>query len=338
MGHFNNTLSLKANKMRTVLALLASLAAVVSGQMRADPGPDCWYPSNICAFGVADGVLRQEAIDTVANPTADLQAMACYGLCKAEGGCTDFTLFVSSRMSTCYLLDNCQEDSEAVCIEKGNCISGPADCVPVSVNADCPQIDKANTAAGNIHWQCSDGDGASINGYTESSIKAGSSCLLRCESWEALDGSDGFLNSECLADGTWSVPLTNNGEAELSFPAKPEAGDYPKPNEVQPYACGCKDLNVVWPLGEGVLPADQFSYDPSTEMGTDFVCKDTIDTATGEFIINTDNSCKLFCDSYLLADVRCVNGEWTGQPELGFWCYDEPSQDDALTPAPGGPE
>ena len=128
--------------------------------------------------------------------------------------------------------------------------------------------------------------------------------------------------------------MANDGEVELDFPAKPDGGEYPTPADEQGYSCGCKALDVVWPLGENVLPADQFYYDPSAEKGTDFVCSQSIDTADGEFIIETDNSCILFCDSYLVADVRCLNGEWTGQPELGFWCYQEPiKEDNALTPA-----
>ena len=107
---------------------------------------------------------------------------------------------------------------------------------------------------------------------------------------------------------------------------------YPTPSEEHSLTCGCEDLSVKWPpLRDS---EDQIFYDPSAEKGTDFVCQQSIDTASGEFIIETDNSCILFCDSYLVADVRCLNGEWTGQPELGFWCYQEPiKEDNALTPA-----
>ena len=163
--------------MKTVLALLASSVAVAYGQLRAAPGPLCWYPSHICAFGASDGVIKQQNVDN--SKTKDEQALDCHDLCDPADGCTDFTLFISSRMSTCYLLSSCTVDSEAVCIEKGTCFSGPEDCNDVNDNKPCDAIDVANTAAGNIHWQCTDEDGKYFNGYTASDIKAGSTCMLR---------------------------------------------------------------------------------------------------------------------------------------------------------------
>ena len=41
-----------------------------------------------------------------------------------------------------------------------------------------------------------------------------------------------------------------------------------------------------------------------------------------------DNYCSLYCDDFFVAHAQCLAGEWTGQPELGFWCYTEPTQYD----------
>ena len=45
----------------------------------------------------------------------------------------------------------------------------------------------------------------------------------------------------------------------------------------------------------------------------------------GEWAIEPDNTCKLFCDGHYVATAQCLDGFWTGNPEWGFWCYTEPS-------------
>lgn len=256
--------------------------------------------------------------------------MECYDLCAADGTCTDFTLNSIRGTPTCYLLDSCTLNTDDFCLDSGTCKSGPKDCDAANTNANCLAIDSAQTAAGNIHWQCTDIDGVPFNGYTAGAdgISAGSVCVLRCESWEAQDGTDGYLTSTCLANGDWEATKASDGTADLAFP-QPDT-TYPTPADEQVFACGCQNLEVVWPLGAAA--SDQWWYDPSDEEGTDFVCNNPIDTENGNFIIETGNTCILFCDSHLVADVRCINGEWTGQPELGFWCYKQPVEENGLGP------
>jgi len=260
------------------------------------------------------------------------QTEECYNQCNADGSCNFFTLRVSRGVPKCYFLAACTQETDDVCIDAGTCFSGPNDCTSLPDNAPCPQIDPANTAAGKIHWQCTDIDSNAFNGYTATDISAGSECVLRCESWEAKNGDTAHLVSTCQDDGTWTATKASNAEEttedELAFPVYDDVtGAYPKPDEVQTFACGCPDLHVEWTdAGTG----DVFYYDPNTEPGTEFICEKAIDNY-GEYVIETDNHCILFCDSYLVADVRCLNGEWTGEPDLGFWCYTEPSLDNALT-------
>jgi len=323
-------------KTKTVTFLLAAFSSATYGQNKATPGDACWYAKK-CETGQSDGLITTAAIDTLVANTFELQVMACYDACGLQSGCTDFTLNTFRGNPTCYLLNACTENTDDICLERGTCKSGPVDCTSEPDKTDCPAIDPAGTAAGNIHWQCTDGDGSSFNGYTVSSITADSTCVLRCESWELATGGDGYLKSTCQSDGSWSPTVASDESAELGFPVPSfpvDAPVYPTPADAQEFACGCKNLLVQWPVvdPDPADNSDQWFYDPSFETGTDFVCDNAIDTETGEFIIETDNKCLLFCDSHLVADVRCLNGEWTGQPELGFWCYQFPEKDDQITP------
>ena len=49
-----------------------------------------------------------------------------------------------------------------------------------------------------------------------------------------------------------------------------------------------------------------------------------------EFTIVTGQLCEFFCDFHLVATVTCVGGKWTGEPELGYWCYHFPLKKYAL--------
>jgi len=224
------------------------------------------------------------------------------------------------------------------CLGAGTCKSGPKDCGPVNDNANCPKITSDNTPAGTIHWQCTDSGSNPINGYTATDIAPETTCILSCESWEDTLGNNGQLKSTCQNDGTWSVTKASDDNAELAFPLFTDVPDgdgatYPTPAGESSLECGCKNLDVKWPQApeDGVTP---WWYDPNFETGTDFVCDEPIVTDAGEYSIKTGNTCTLFCDAHLVATVRCLNGEWTGNPEFGFWCYVEPEQGNGLTTPP----
>ena len=123
--------------------------------------------------------------------------------------------------------------------------------------------------------------------------------------------------------------------------------------------CSCRPLELQWPYN---LPSDttddsepRVYYDPNREEAAKFYCKDqNIYTGNGVVLVilflsffrkkgtnifwkhNTDvyckvepdNYCSLYCDDFFVAHAQCLDGEWTGQPELGFWCYTEPTQYD----------
>merc|ERR1711872_18188 len=340
MGTHHHTTVMEGTKIKTVTFLLAAFSSPTYGQNKASPGNDCWYTKK-CQTGQSDGLIRTEPIDTNTATTFDDQVMECYDACGLEPSCTDFTLNTFRGNPTCYLLNTCTDNTDDICLEQGTCKSGPADCTSEPEKKDCPAIASANTPTGNIHWQCTDGDGSPFNGYTATAIKAESTCVLRCESWELKSGGEGYLKSTCQSNGEWSDTVASDfddtADAELAFPSFPDGQSaYPTPAETQAFLCGCKSLPVQWPVEDpdDSVDGDQWWYDPNTEEGTDFVCDKPIEWKNGEYIIETDNKCLLFCDSHLVADVRCLNGEWTGQPELGFWCYQFPEKDDKITPAP----
>jgi len=169
-----------------------------------------------------------------------------------------------------------------------------------------------------------------VNGYSADSITSGSTCILRCSSWKTIGDSEGYLESTCSDDGEWSITMANDGNVALDFPPFPDESKYPQPDdEIQNLQCECRSLEVKWPLNaaEGV---DTWWYDPNFEAGTVLVCDDPISIDGGEYTIKTGNACILFCDSHLVATVKCLNGEWTGNPERGFWCYKEPKQENKL--------
>jgi len=321
-------------KVEALVAVLLSMGAGASCQLRAAPGDTCWYPNYICSINVP---ADTKTIDTDANPTFVDQTLDCYNQCSAAGAgnCDYFTIWSFQGKSTCYFLTSCDEEYDKQCSKSGTCKSGPTDCGSITNdNANCPPIDPDNTPSGNIHWQCIDIESNSFNGYTVQDIQAGSQCVLRCESWEDTSGEAAHLVSTCQNDGTWSPTIASNeatSGAELEFPPYPaDTGIYPTPDQMQTFGCGCKDLHVEWATDFTNLDTF-FYYDPNTEPGTEFICEQSINQSQGTYIITTENKCILFCDSYLVADVRCLNGEWTGQPELGFWCYTQPHPDNEIT-------
>jgi len=70
-------------------------------------------------------------------------------------------------------------------------------------------------------------------------------------------------------------------------------------------------------------------YDPNTEPGTKFKCDDWIESKyskPGGWTITHQDRCSLYCSNERKAvtSVYCKAGEWKGEPERGFWCYNRP--------------
>merc|ERR1711874_634978 len=136
-------------------------------------------------------------------------------------------------------------------------------------------------------------------------------------------GNAARLVSQCGVDGAWTE--AQNFDGELAYPAYPAgASSYPTPDAIEADAlpCGCPPLEVKWPYED---PAG-FYYDPNAEPAADFICDTPVDTeGMTTYNIETTNTCVLYCDDHYVATAKCQNGEWLGNPEWGFWCYEEPT-------------
>merc|ERR1719206_926331 len=228
------------------------------------------------------------------------------------------------------------------CIAKGNCISGPNDCTEVPQT--CPVV--ASLPEGFSRWQCVDINMEPINPYSVQP-PVGTICYQTCQSWTDMNGNSARLVSVCeegASVGAWSE-AQNVDNNELAYPKYPMDGtfdtSYPTPDMDQDsaLACGCEPLEVRWPYEDtGAGPGDY--YDPNAEPAANFICNTEVDMSTNEYKIDTTNICVLYCDDHYVATAKCQNGEWPGNPEWGFWCYEEPSAlagGEATTPDPATP-
>ena len=71
----------------------------------------------------------------------------------------------------------------------------------------------------------------------------------------------------------------------------------------------CKPLNLT--------------YNPNTELGTDFHCKTPLDWNSLPVKLEPSNHCVLMCSGMMMANIECKEGLWTGNPGLGLWCHHE---------------
>lgn len=296
------------------LALLAMAAAAA-----ADPA--CWYGA-LCPY--SENQEKQFNIDTSAGngaETLEEQMLACQALCSQDNAdtgtedCQHFSVHSFRGVTTCYLLEECEDPSSVdVCLSAASlpCNSGPLDC---AVNSNCAVLDASMTEAGKIEWQCDE-----VNPYSQQ-VPEGKTCFLSCNAWVDSNGSPAMISSICT--GGAYQDSTVQGANPADVPALPDS--YPKPDALaaDQVPCGCADYNMQWDDAGTMV-----DYDPNTLPGTDFICTeeyiDKTDTADWKFILTTSNTCRLFCDSYHVATMACENGVWTGQPELGAWCYAEP--------------
>jgi len=223
----------------------------------------------------------------------------------------------------CFLMLTCDKNTEDTCLDEGICGGGLGDCEDQTGCEPLPPFD-ADTDD-RIRWICDHVD----NPYdVDGEIPVGSACTLSCEGWIDDNGDTVNVLSTCAADLSWSAPVIKAPGAadgvnvdKATVPALAEK-TIPKPDTVaaEQITCGCGPRAMAW--------ADTINYDPNLMPGTTFICQngEYLVGAEGEkkFIIAEDMTCRLYCDGYHVATIECLNGDWTGQPELGAWCYYEP--------------
>merc|ERR1712215_431876 len=199
-------------------------------------------------------------------------------------------------------------------------MSGPADCENYEAEkATCPML----TALGGdyLNWNCYLG-ATPINPYS-GVLPVGTICKQSCPSWKSAEtGEQSQFESTCeLVAGVagWSTTTTHDGKLINHFDAT-----FPQPDadENSAWQCNCVPLELKWPYDPTGLTGN--FYDPNDEEAADFICNQSLGDAA--WTIDGSNSCSLYCDQHYVATAECVDGEWTGNPEWGFWCYDEPTQ------------
>merc|ERR1711892_315505 len=119
MGIHNPTTAMKGQTVRSLILTLAFFGST-GGQLRVEPGEDCWYNYK-CETDGASGEVLSEA--DMADP-----ALACYTQCGLDPGCTDFTVNQFRGSGTCYLLSECSKSFNENCLVQKTCFSGPKDC------------------------------------------------------------------------------------------------------------------------------------------------------------------------------------------------------------------
>jgi len=276
----------------------------------------CYYQDMYCNHNYKTYVLAEKEC----NEYDDEET--CRQFCAETAGCKHFTWY-KTRKAMCYALSDCEEERNAICLTKGACISGPMSCdnsTTVVTGCESP----AQLSPEYIPWQCNGPQGNVLTAAEMSeTLTVGSTCYLGCDSWKTAAGSRGYLESTCGSDGEWTSTAPHNGEGELDTPK----GPYPLPtagntSDPSPLKCSCSSLHVTWPTNAS---DNNYYYNPNDEDGTEFKCSEAAQTNDGNFVVQEDNSCILYCDTHLTASVSCNDGVWTGEPHKGFWCYTEPT-------------
>jgi len=276
----------------------------------------CEYTHSYCNFNYY--VIDSHVMDNPNNKTDE-----CRQSCQNNADCKHFTWFEARGETRCYLLSQChpvqENDAECLQADPKKCESGPRECLAnvteVVTGCDPP----TNLNPDFIQWQCNDVEGNVMSAQElNETVRVGTKCYLRCDSWLSQSGQQGYLESECSGDGLWSQTQPHNGEASLDFPPPP----YPLPTadettDVKPLSCECDALPLI---AEGT----DLYYNPNDEVGADFLCTSGLDNSNQTWSIQKDNECTLWCDNHLVAEARCNNGLWTGQPTKEFWCYEKP--------------
>ena len=294
------------------LLLLCSLLGLARSQSSTTPVPvtpseGCWYGS-LCAYSDDNDISY--VIPSPQDADLDSRMAWCYNQCINELTCTDFTVFGSRGSHTCYLLTNCDSKSnDDSCLDAKTCNSGPKDCAN---NNNC-DILPSPPPADTIPWEC-DHD---VNPYAQQ-VPEGTQCFISCNAWLDSTEKQASIVSECV-QGAWQAPeVIPYGIDEADIPALPSI--LPKPDDQDQAVCGCAPYDMTW---ENSVTGDLIDYDPNTLPGTDFLCTGadyiTDDGTNLKFVLQPQMTCRMFCDNYHIATMTCVNGLWTGEPELGAW-------------------
>jgi len=274
-----------------------------------------------------DMYCNQNTDSYVIDEKKDCKYDDCRQFCAETSGCKHFTWYRSRGVETCYALSTCKEERGATCLTAEACISGPVSCdntTTVVTGCEPP----AQLGPEYIPWQCNGPQGNVLTAAEMSeTLPVGSSCYLRCDSWKTAAGSQGYLESACDSDGEWTTTVPHNDDEELKNPK----GPYPLPtnNETSvpvPLKCACSPLHIIWHPEAMESEENYHYYDPNDEEGTEFACKIPPTKNNNTYVVEQDNDCIMYCDSHLTTSVKCSNGVWTGEPELGFWCYNEPEE------------
>jgi len=310
---------------------------------RAVQGPNTCYFHDVfyCQLDQDKYVVPPIELDSTNDTDAKGQNW-CNTKCAQTTDCTHFTWTNFRKVQMCYLMKSCLADKKDPCLTETPqvCMSGPADCGPLQNNTDCSEL--VDHGPGYVDWQCRDFLGNDVDAYKTptGTIPWGTVCVQSCDSWRAHGSNlsypiEAHLVSKCEQNGTWSDTVAYDGQGTLLFPPPGTPGSasddniyskYPVPSDSKEKSlmCECEALQLKWPTVKGVLnnPAGT-DYNPNTEDVNDFLCDYVVDV-TNSWTVASNNSCAWFCDSYLSAVVRCWDGKWTGQPELGFWCQNKP--------------
>jgi len=307
--------------------IFASLLSLTSAGPSLRATVPCWYSNYYCSNTAGVSPVTVEGADYPAK------IVACYNLCNADSSCNEFTLLSvqNGNRALCYLLtEPCERNSADQCLAEDDfpCRSGPKECADYEEGtATCAQL--PSLGADYINWICTLGD-KQFNPYNEV-LPVGTLCTQTCPAWKTKGSNpptQSQLESTCVDNaGTaeWGPTVTKD-EQEIEGLTAP----YPKPDATtDAYSCGCLplELQLKWPYDPtGANDANNF-YDPNTEEAADFICKQDLETNPGDadWTIKGDNSCNLYCDQHYVATAACVDGEWTGNPEWGFWCYEAPA-------------
>merc|ERR1711936_1530042 len=218
----------------------------------------------------------------------------CRERCEENASCNYWTILTLRGSTTCYLLTECSAKEK--CPNTDSCSSGPKKCT-------CPALVKTGGDESDdsyARWSC--GEGLS---YGEE-IPVGTRCTATCDSWRYAQNGRVTVESYCLLGGDWSntryITSSISGyNGYSSVWAKPNEGDM---------QCGCDTITVI-------------GYDPNEEPGAELECTTDKDFS-GEWYLTTADVCVLTCNKDIAAKFECVDGSWTGEPQLGFWCYTDP--------------
>jgi len=294
------------------------------GLARSQDTQGCWYEA-VCKYADNDNLHEQRTIPSENAADLESRMLWCYDQCQNVTQCTDFTVFgLRNRDAICYLLTNCNvRSTEDICLQQKLCNSGPSDCAS---NSNCPIL--ASPPPDTIPWQC-DHD---VDPYARQ-VPEETECFLSCNAWQDKNENQATIASKCMG-GVWETsqvqPNTTDPNAIDALPPAP----YPQPDGAagDQVACGCANRDMAWVNSITNVTID---YDPNTLLGTDFLCTggDYItqdENGNQKFMLQPGMNCRMFCDNYHIATMTCLSGLWTGEPELGAWCYAEPTAEDDM--------